>query len=125
MIEIDIELKESNIFGYLGNISDPDSFLYFEAFFNEDDLSKLKEWLKSKKIIDFSVLRNIYVDETNRGTGIGSELVNLFCQKSQNLPILLLASPDEDDFDLVSWYEKKGFISTQFSCEDGPLMIKL
>lgn len=125
MNEIEIVLEDSNIFGYCGSLSNEESFLYFSAFFKEEDLNNMRIWLKTHKITEFYVLRNIYVDEKNRNQGTGKRLVSLFIKESQGNPILLLASPDEEGFDLVSWYEKQGFILSPFACEDGPLMIKI
>jgi len=64
------------------------------------------------------------VDDENRNKGLGKKLLNLFIKESHGNPILLLAAPDEEDFELVSWYEKQGVELSPFSCPDGPLMIK-
>lgn len=124
MKHIEIIEGESNIFGFITSIYDDNGFSYLSAFFNEDEILKLKSWFTNKQISEFAVLRNIYVDETLRGSGMGKSLVNQFISKTQSKPILLLASPDEDNFNLTLWYEKMGFQPTPFFCEDGPLMIK-
>lgn len=125
MKEIEIIIEESNIFGYSSSIFDEDAFDYFGAFFSEDQINNIKSWLHSQKITEFTVLRNVYVDDSDRGKGLGKTLVSQFIEKSNGNPIILLASPDEEDFQLTSWYEKQGFQLTAFSCADGPLMIKI
>lgn len=124
MKEIEIIENESNIFGYSASIFDDYAFDYFGAFFTEDQIINIKSWLSNQKITEFTVLRNIYIDDSARGKGLGKLLTNQFILKSNGNPILLLASPDEDNFQLVEWYSKLGFQQTEFSCIDGPLMIK-
>ena len=124
MKHIEIIEGYSNIFGFITSIYDDNGFTYLSAFFNEDEIKKLTTWLETKQITEFAVLRNIYVDDNLRGSGVGRNLVNQFILKTQSNPILLLASPDEDDFNLTAWYEKMGFEPTPFICEDGPLIIK-
>jgi GNAT superfamily N-acetyltransferase len=125
MKEIEIIIDESNIFGYSASIFDEDAFDYFGAFFSEDKIEQMKQWLQSQKITEFTVLRNVYVDDSDRGKGLGKSLVAQFVEKANGNPIILLASPDEENFQLTTWYEKLGFQLTYFSCEDGPLMIKI
>lgn len=124
MKHIEIIEGDSNIFGFITSIYDEQGFTYLSAFFNEEEMEKLTTWFKNNQISEFAVLRNIFVDEPLRGTGMGRSLVTQFISKTQSKPILLLASPDEDDFQLTAWYEKMGFEMTPFVCEDGPLMIK-
>jgi ribosomal protein S18 acetylase RimI-like enzyme len=124
MKEIEIIEDESNIFGYSASTVEESSFDYFRAFFKEEQINKLKDWLAFHKITEFTVLRNIYIDESNRGIGLGKSLTYQFILQSNGRPILLIASPDEEHFQLIQWYEKLGFQLTPFSCIDGPLMIK-
>lgn len=124
MKSIEIEQGESNIWGSITALSEEDTYIYFSAFFNEENLLEIKEWLFSKGIEEFALLRNIYVDESDRGKGTGKLLVNQFISQAKGLPIILLASPDEEDFDLQTWYEKLGFEATKFYSEGSPLMIK-
>lgn len=121
---IEIIKAESNIFGYSSSIHDEDAFDYFGAFFNEDQLIHMKSWILEKNIYEFVVIRNIYIDESNRGQGLGKLLTNKFILQANGNPVFLIASPDESDFNLISWYEKLGFQLTPFLCSDGPLMIK-
>lgn len=124
MQEIEIIENENNIFGYVADINEDSAFEYFGAFFNNDQLVNIKHWMTEKKISEFAVLRNLYIDNTFRGQGLGKELVSKFITKAKHRPIFLLASPDEDSFKLQLWYEKQGFQLTPFNCEDGPLMVK-
>lgn len=124
MKDIEIIVDDSNIFGYVGSSSDDSSFNYFRAFYTEDQVAALKAWLQEQNIFEFAVLRNIYIDESQRGIGLGKRLVTQFLLKTNQIPTLLIASPDEDNFDLVSWYINQDFIMTKFISEDGPIMIK-
>lgn len=124
MKEIEVIKDDSNVYGYLTALDDVEGFVYLSAFFSEHQIESLKEWLNKQAIQDFSVLRNLYVDENNRGQGMGKQLVTEFIKHSQGFPVLLIASPDEEDFNLQLWYEKLGFETIPFSCEDGPLMLK-
>lgn len=124
MKSIEIEHGESNIWGSITALSEEDTYIYFSAFFSEENLLEIKEWLFSKGIEEFALLRNIYVDEADRCKGTGKDLVNQFISQAKSLPIILLASPDEEDFDLQTWYEKLGFETSNFYSEGSPLMIK-
>lgn len=124
MTEIEIIDNDNNVYGYISSVDDESGFVYFGAFFTEEQVENLKKWLKEKNIMEFSVLRNIYIDEDSRGQGFGKKLVTQFIQKSKNIAIILLASPDEEDFNLVDWYQSMGFEITPFLSEDGPLLIK-
>lgn len=125
MKEIEIVDSESNVFGYLTSIEEDNAFNYLNAFFSDETIQDIRAWLKEEKIFEFAILRNIYVDEEDRGKGVGKSLVSNFIIKSHHLPVILLASPDEESFNLQAWYEKLGFELTPFICEDGPLMIRL
>lgn len=124
MKQIEIIELESNVFGFSTHLTDSNAFDYLSAFFNEEEINNIKKWMIKQGIIEFAILRNIYVDENNRNTGLGRKLVSSFISQSCGVPILLLASPDEEGFLLQEWYEKMGFELTHFYCEDGPLMIK-
>lgn len=123
MKQIEIIDDESNVFGYITSL-DETAFDYMSAFFSNEQIKNITAWLEKQKIYEFAVLRNIYVDEANRGQGFGKSLVAQFMSQTQGLPILLLASPDEENFQLQEWYQKLGFELTSFLCEDGPLMLR-
>lgn len=125
MQKIEIIEEESNIYGFITSLDEESAFDYLNIFFSDEQIVELKSWLTNKKIYEFAVLRNIYVDEDNRGHGVGKFLVAQFASQTKGLPILLLASPDEDNFLLDQWYLKLGFEMSSFSCSDGPLMIKI
>lgn len=71
-----------------------------------------------------AIAKNMYVDEEMRGQGHGSELFDTF-MGSTEAPIILLADTldtQQSGFDLVSFYEERGFVSIQ-DTSSGPLMV--
>jgi GNAT superfamily N-acetyltransferase len=125
MKKIEINIDKSNIFGNILTIDSYEFYEYFSAFFDDKIFLDIKSWLKLSDINEFALIRNVFVDEDNRNKGVGKKLVSDFIGQTNNLPILLLAGADEEDFNLTDWYIKLGFTLTKFSCTDGPIMIKL
>jgi hypothetical protein len=124
MKKIEHYIGLSNIFGETLNTNTFEFYEYFSAFFSDEQIDEIKQWLKKSNIIEFALIRNVFVDESQRGLGLGKKLVNQFIKESNSLPILLIAGAD-DDFNLIDWYISLGFQTTKFECEDGPIMIKL
>jgi hypothetical protein len=100
----------------------------YEAIYDKFLLGEITdfktEWAKAINI-NPEIIPNELVQIDKQGIELFTRKVNDFEKSTNGLPILLLASPDEDDFDLVSWYSRLGYIETSFVCEDGLLMIKI
>ena len=66
-----------------------------------------------KKYKTLGLIRNMYVDDDNRGQGIGNDLVSNAIDDAANDgadAIILVSDTDEDNlFDLTKWYEGFGF----------------
>lgn len=75
-----------------------------------------------------AVLKNMWVEEGERGQGIGSELLLEFFDKVDEhgmKAVYLIADTGEDNnFDIVSWYESNGFRKLTPK-EEFPLMCKM
>jgi ribosomal protein S18 acetylase RimI-like enzyme len=67
----------------------------------------------TKKYKTLGLIRNMYVDDDNRGQGIGNDLVSNAIDDAANDgadAIILVSDTDEDNsFDLTKWYEGFGF----------------
>jgi GNAT superfamily N-acetyltransferase len=78
--------------------------------------------------LPIAILKNMFVEEEQRGKGIGNYLLNEFISKatSLNAKCILLESDtgeeQEKGFDLTKWYENKGF--TKITNGNYPLMYK-
>lgn len=82
--------------------------------------------LQSIPILAF--LNNINVEEDKRGQGVGNELLDVFLSRATFLhaaAIVLIADTAEsqaEGFDLIKWYEGRGF-ETILDTDIGPLMV--
>lgn len=79
--------------------------------------------------VTFAFLNNIYVDDKDRGQGIGNEMISDFMSESLQLEadyVILSCSVDEiqrENFDLQRWYSGHGFIVIDSVSSSNPLMI--
>lgn len=75
------------------------------------EVNAFKEHVKGKTSV--AVLKNLWVEEEERGQGYGIELMELFLSAVQEEDIchvyLIADNLEENSFDLVSWYESCGF----------------
>ena len=83
---------------------------------------------KLHRFSKLAFLNNLNVEESLRGNGIGSSLLDDFLSEAFDKganAIVLLADEGEsqvDGFDLVAWYEGRGFVAV-YETPSGPLMI--
>lgn len=117
---INIDSDEGNIFGVV----------HF-------DRERLNNWAEKERIqpgfdtipddelFPIGILKNINVSEEYRGQGVGGELFDNFmieCSHCQYV-VLIADTGEENDFDIIDWYKRKGFAI--FGESGGiPVMIK-
>jgi GNAT superfamily N-acetyltransferase len=92
-----------------------------------DEHEPIASWLK-EDCVKVALLESIYMDETERGNGYGTQLLKDFIEAAEDAGadvVLLIADTgehQEDGFDLVEWYERHDFRSISRT-EFGPLMV--
>lgn len=96
-----------------------------EGYVVPSDKPQLENYLSgqgaSKELIDrirnefktIAILRNMYVDEEERGKGYGNDLVNNAIDDAANARadaiVLVADSAEQNAMNLVTWYENFGF----------------
>lgn len=104
------------------------------------DMTSFRKWLNqygdfditdeiSKDInLPVGCIKNINIEEEFRGKGFGNKILNYFmdlCIDNDVKNIILIADMDENQiegFDLVKWYESKGFEVIEY-IHNNPVMI--
>lgn len=125
-----INNNEKNSYeGYITNVSEENFWNYVEDNLQFDEIEKLKKWVKNKKITELAVLKNLWVDEEDRGKGIGNDLLDEFLNThcGDNIPVFLVCDTFQDQekgFDLEEWYKKWEFETLPFKCVNGILMYR-
>lgn len=109
-----------SIFGYVA-----DEIHYLENFLEENGYGDVKtsEYKNSK----YGIICNLFVEESDRNSGLGYELMNdlmyKFCE-GHHVDYIFLVSDglESNDFNLQKWYESWGFevLEDRDKC---PLMI--
>ena len=73
------------------------------------------EIIEAENLERIGVIKTLYVDEDARNQGIGTELMDdamsLYDQHGADIVILFAGTREENNFDLVEWYETYGFES--------------
>lgn len=81
--------------------------------------------IEEENSMGIAVLKNVWVEEEERGSGIGSELVESFITeaKERDMQVIYLVADtgESNTFDIVSWYESFGFVKVS-PLENYPLM---
>lgn len=74
-----------------------------------------------------AVLKSVWVEEEEQGNGLGTELVESFLDEASDRGmdriILIADTEDDNEFNLVEWYESFGFEKIT-SLKEFPLMMK-
>ena len=108
-ISIDQSLDGGELSGYVVTSREPHLRNYLQS--QGADISIAEKLLGKYQTI--AVIRNMYVDEDNRGQGIGNELMSLAIDDASNNEaeaIVLVADiHEENTINLVHWYEGFGF----------------
>jgi GNAT superfamily N-acetyltransferase len=107
-----------------------------EAYIINTNQVNLENWLKNKdyissldKIKEYNtvcILKNINVNEENRGERIGTYLLESLYNEAQEANIIILEADtaENNNFNLVEWYQRKGFIIINGDSKKFPLMLK-
>lgn len=113
MLEPFVSLEVDGIdAGFEGLLCDPG---HMERVCNYMESKNLMHHLKENPCTSDSVgiLKNIWVEEEERGSGVGTflldEFIDLAIEREMDVLYLIADTLESNDFDLVSWYEKKGF----------------
>lgn len=112
-----------------------------EGYVVDTDQEQLENYLTSQgadqNLIDklrnqfqrIAILRNLYVDEQNRNLGIGTELLNNAIQDSlynnAQAALLVSDSAENNEIDLVKWYNELGFNTVGFAGNDPVMVLEL
>lgn len=119
----DTENDEGNIFGY---VVDTDEEQLVNYFVLNHGVSKLVINEIRRAFDTVAVLRNVVVEDEYMNRGHGTELMEAFIEEAAEngaQAILLVADTLEDnEFDLVKWYEGWGFESIA-QTGSGPMMV--
>ena len=126
--EINYETEFGTVSGYISNLySDRNLLNYLEDLFpSKEEVSDIIEMIKKETANgDFTILKNIKVDEDFRKQGHGSELMTVFIDESVG-PIICVADAHQEqieDFSLHSFYVGFGFEKTNYLSNVGYLYI--
>lgn len=126
MKNIDLTQEDSSVTGYITNLDEEKFLNYLSEHLEKEVIEKLVFWMKSKHIYEFTLLKNIWVDQEQRGQGIGNILLQKFITSSEG-PIVLICDnleSQQEGFKLESWYENYGFEATGFNTLSGPVLIR-
>lgn len=122
--EIQVETDNGSAFGYVISTREQNIKNYLSE---HTEHAKLICSLMSQSFETVALLRNMHVEESERGNGEGSELVNAFLGEADQHGaqlILLISDTGEEQmpgFDLTKFYEKFGLTSC-FETSAGMLM---
>lgn len=126
-MEFKIHENNNHIIAMNLDVSSQDFFEYLDSVLSEDRPKRLVSYLLDKKINQICLIKNIWVDENERGKGIGKKLMNQVLDAHKDVPVLLLADyleSQKDGFSLIDWYDKFGFETIPFFSISGPFLIK-
>lgn len=109
--------------GYEGLLCSPE---HIGRVFNYMESKGLVSHFEEKQSSSESVgiLKTLWVEEEERGSGVGTslldEFIDLAVEREMDVIYLVADTLESNDFDLVSWYEEKGF--ERITNGDCPLM---
>ena len=119
--------EQSGVTGYITSLAEENFKDYLKEYLSEDQVQAILSWLQERKITQFALLRDIWVDYSDRGKGVGTRLLLSFLNEAQGLPVLLINDGlqlQQEGFILLSWYQKHGFEVTPFRILSGPILIR-
>lgn len=128
MKTISISIDEGMVFGYKTTTDSEELFNYLSEVLENPVVIEFIIFLKNKKIQEIIVLKNLEVEEKFRGQGIGSKLLEQFCEQSAGIPIFLVVdnlNSQKEGFILENWYLNWGFEPTGFITLSGPIFIRV
>lgn len=117
---------------------DESNSCYDAVFYSANEQAYAENYMTSHNVLEefrqscpitssVAILKNLNVDEEERGNGRGTELLENFLEEAEDKGIehifLIADTGESNDFCLVSWYERYGFRKTT-SSEAFPLMHK-
>lgn len=121
---LDIEKKEGSICGYITNARKD---MQLTNYLEEQRKAEVVDFIQ-KKYEKIAILKNMYVEEDMRGEGVGTSLLKEFLEKTKEKKVeavvLVADTGENNDFDLVKWYEGYGFYIIYGEKTNYPVMIK-
>lgn len=124
-LTIEISRNGGSLSGYVVDASEPNIGNYLEQHSNFAELVTHRLRAYGERV---ALLRNMSVDEGQRGNGIGTQLFSEFMEEAGNAGAtvyMLICDINEGQapgFDLKAWYESFGFVAAMDTSE-GPLML--
>lgn len=125
MRTIELSRDGGSLSGYVVDASEPNIGNYLDQHTNLSEMVTHRLRVYGERI---ALLRNMSVDEDQRGKGIGSQLVSEFMEEADAagatvyMLICDIHQTQAPGFDLKGWYESFGFIAAMETSE-GPLMV--
>lgn len=120
---IDVNHEYASALGYVVSSSAENVGNYLAN--HSADHDRIAHWF-AENVMTVCVLRNVNVDEDQRGKGYGNDALDEFIQAAGPFaPIILISDKyegQEEGFELDKWYEGWGF-SKVTSCASGAIMV--
>jgi GNAT superfamily N-acetyltransferase len=122
---IEISREGGSLSGYVVDASEPNIGNYLEQHTNLAKMVTHRLRAYGERV---ALLRNMNVDEDQRGNGIGTQLISEFMEEADSVGAtvyMLICDIHEGQapgFDLKAWYESFGFVAAMDTSE-GPLML--
>lgn len=121
---LDKEIEEGNIYGY---VTDAREDVQLENYMEDQDVLEAVPIIQ-EKFHYVAILKNMYINEEHRGERIGSRLLDEFIGnatiKKAEAIVLVADTAEDNEFDLVKWYEGYGFEIIYGERDSFPVMVK-
>lgn len=121
---LDNEIENGNIYGYVTNTK---SDVQLKNYMEKQHVPEAVPIIQGK-FDTIAILTNMYVNEEERGNGIGTFLLLNFIENAVNKHaeaiVLVADTADTNQFNLVSWYEDYGFEIYYGDKNSFPVMVK-
>lgn len=121
---LDTELDGGVIYGY---ITHPKKEVQLGNYLAKHGVEEVVPFIK-ERFETIAILTNMSIEEEYRGDGLGTELLKGFIydaeEKNAEAIILVADTGDDNEFNLVQWYEKYGFEIIHGQAESFPVMLR-
>lgn len=121
---LDTELDGGVIYGYITN---PTNEVQLGNYLAKHGVVEVIPFIK-ERFETIAILTNMSVEEEYRGDGLGTELLEGFIddavEKQAEAIILVADTGENNEFNLVEWYEEYGFEIIHGHEESFPVMLR-
>jgi len=126
MLKVEIKKTEGSLEAFICATDSEQLLSYFDSLFYEKEArDRVIAWIKQECSGHITILKNLYVEPAFRGQKVGKALLEEFLAQKQGSVILVcdLLESQNEGFSLESWYRRRGFKDTGFSCLSGPILV--